>query len=111
MCTRRRLALLACTLLLAACGQPLPPDKADYAGLWQAPTMRLQIGADGQVNYAHHKQGAQTTINAPIKAFQGNNFEVGIGPFTTVFVVTAPPHQYDGQWRMTVDGVELQRAP
>jgi hypothetical protein len=28
---------------------------------------------------------------------------------TTKFDVSVPPHEEDGEWRMTVDGVQLQR--
>jgi hypothetical protein len=46
-----------------------------------------------------------------LKEFTGDDFSVGIGPMTTTFDVSKPPHQdKDGSWRMTVDGLELTRT-
>lgn len=99
--------LLTFGLLLAACGKPVPPDKASYVGYWQAPNMALFISQDGNVNYKRIEGAKTTTIDAPIKEYIGDNFEVGIGPMTTVFVVNTVPYQEDGDWKMEVDGVLL----
>jgi hypothetical protein len=45
----------------------------------------------------------------PLNGFEGNNVVVGIGPISTTFMVSVPPHQEGGDWKMTVDGVELTR--
>jgi hypothetical protein len=100
------LALLA----LAACGQAVPPEKAGYVGEWQQPTMYLLITADGSVRYKRVKGGATTSIDAPLKKFEGHNFVVGVGPMSTVFEVQKPPQEVGGKWKMTVDGVELTRT-
>lgn len=109
----KRLAWVAwalCALLLAACSEPLPQDKRDYAGEWRGPQMRLLITPDGRCEYARrHQGGASTKISAPIQRFEGDNFVVGVGPFSTTFVVAKPPHVADGRWKMVVDGVELTR--
>ena len=111
MDTARKLAAFAAAALLAAaCAKPLPADRSAYAGDWQAPNMRLVITASGEVHYARRKGGANTTIDAPIKSFEGADFIVGVGPFDTRFVVTKPPHQEGNAWKMTVDGVELTRG-
>jgi len=97
--------------LVAACGgPPLPADKRDYAGDWRANGMRLLIAANGNVSYERVRTGEHTTINAPIQRFEGASFFVGLGPVTTRFEVTKPPHQEGSVWKMTVDGVELTRA-
>ena len=106
----RILALAAAALLAAACAKPLPPERSAYAGDWQSPDMRLVITAAGEVHYARRKGGANTTIDAPIKSFDGDDFVVGLGPLTTRFVVTRPPHREGNAWKMTVDGVELTRG-
>ena len=36
-----------------------------------------------------------------LQAFDGDDFEVGIGPMRTTFRVSSPPRKIDGTWRMT----------
>ena len=95
--------------LLAACGVAVPPEKSAYVGEWKAEGMSLLITRDGSIDYRRLRKGASTSINAPLKAFHGDDFDVGIGPMTTTFRVSSPPRQIDGVWKMTVDGVELTR--
>ena len=96
-------------LLLVACAKPVPPEKVNYVGYWQARTMSLLITQDGSVVYKRIKGGATTSINAPLQEFHGNDFDVGVGTLKTTFVVSKPPHQVNGKWKMTVDGVELTK--
>ena len=102
------IAVLA--FLLAACGKPVPQEKAAYVGEWQSSNMYLNITADGSVNYKRKDGNASTEINAPIKDFHGNDFEVGVGPMSTMFKVSKVPYQDGGQWKMVVDGVELVKS-
>ena len=96
--------------MLTACGKPLPPDKQTYAGDWQAANMQLWIDTGGRVRYKRREGSSTRSIEGPIKRFEGDNFLVGIGPLSTTFVVTAIPHERNGTWHMTVDGVELSRT-
>ncbi len=102
--------MLCAALLLAACANPLPPEKSAYVGQWNAPGLSLLITQSGSVSYERKKGSTRTTINAPLKKFEGDNFVVGIGLWTTTFVVSKPPREEAGRWKMTVDGVELTRA-
>ena len=102
------LAVLAC-LLLAGCRKPLPHEKAAYAGYWRAHEMVLLITVGGDVQYTVKEDGKRNSINGPLQQFEGDNFVVGMGPLKTTFVVTAPPHQREGAWHMTVNGVDLTR--
>jgi hypothetical protein len=104
-----RIVALSLALLLAACSQPLPAAKASYAGDWRAQNVQLVITADGYVQYQRKSGHANTSINAPIQGFEGDNFVVGVGFFRTTFVVSRPPHREGNTWKMTVDGVELKR--
>jgi hypothetical protein len=109
----KRLALLlvaACALMLAGCGEPLPKDKLEYAGEWRGTATRLVITPQGLCEYKRLRDSGSVEINAPIKHFEGDNFVVGVGPFTTTFVVSKPPRLEEGRWKMTVDGVELTRV-
>jgi hypothetical protein len=105
-----RIAAAVLLALVAACGEPVPPVKAAYVGDWQAPRMSLSITADGHVSYSRQRDGARTNIDAPIQAFEGDDFIVGIGWLRTRFTVSKPPHLEGAVWKMTVDGVELTRG-
>ena len=110
MTSLRAFALAAALLLLAACGpQPVPHTKAAYVGEWRSEKMQLVITPDGYVRYERHDGKANTSINAPIQGFDGDNFVVGVGFVKTTFVVSRPPHLEGTTWKMTVDGVELVR--
>ena len=109
----RRLLLLSMVLvlLLSACSTPLPPERADYAGLWRAADTTLLITPAGRVEYVVRRgNGFSKSIKAPLQRFDGDNFVAGLGPIGTTFVVTKPPHRDEGVWKMTVDGVELVRG-
>ncbi len=102
--------LVVCCVLLAACAEPLPRDKLEYAGEWRGDATRLVISPEGHCDYERQRGSGNVSINAPIQRFEGDNFVVGVGPLTTTFVVSKPPHLAEGRWRMVVDGVELTRT-
>ncbi len=102
-------SVLIIALLFISCGQPVPPEKISYVGEWKSKEMYLLILPDGSVKYERLKGGATTTVTGPIKEFQGNNFVVGIALIKTTFVVSKPPYQENGVWKMIVDGVELSK--
>ncbi|TDR40101.1 hypothetical protein DFR29_114153 [Tahibacter aquaticus] len=109
----RRLRLLSIVLvaLLSACSAPLPPERADYAGLWRAGDTTILITPTGRVEYVVRRgNGFSKSIKAPLQRFEGDSFVVGLGPMSTTFIVTQPPHRDQGVWKMTVDGVELVRS-
>ena len=110
MKTINQFFLLFILLLVFGCGISVPEDKLDYVGEWKSGTMYLSIKQDGSVNYKRIKGSATTTVSAPLKRFVGDNFEVGIGMFTTTFVVNKPPFKAATQWTMTVDGIELVKS-
>ncbi len=95
---------------MAACsGQPLPADKADYAGHWRGGGIDLTIRAEGHVSYVKLQGKSKTEIEGPLQGWQGDDFVVGVMVVKTKFDVTEPPHEVDGIWTMTVDGVTLTR--
>ena len=96
--------------LLAACGQAVPSDKADYVGDWRGPDMRLRITREGHVEYERRREVGSTSVNAPLLGFDGDNFSAGIGFIKTTFVVSKRPYRDGSLWKMVVDGVELSRA-
>lgn len=109
---RQTLLVSLCALaVLAGCGKPVPKEKLAYVGEWQEPNMYLFIAEDGSVTYKRIKNGSTTSIEGALKGFEGNNFEVGIGPMATTFVVSKPPYQVGNQWKMVVDGRELIKTP
>ena len=103
----------AVTLLLSACAEPLPQDKRNYAGTWQNDdsSVQLTISADGRLSYSRQQFNSSTSISGPIKAFKGNQIQVGFGPFSSDFNVSEAPHlNSSGMWSMTVDGLYLNRV-
>jgi hypothetical protein len=102
--------LVTAAFLLAACAEPIPPEKIGYAGEWRADNVMLVITPAGQVHYRREEGNTKVNIDMPIQRFEGDNFVVGVGPFNTTFVVSKPPHVVDGQYRMVVDGRELTRV-
>lgn len=96
-------------LLLTACAVPVPMEKSAFVGEWRAPGMYLLIMQDGSVAYKRLKGGGSISIEGPLRGFEGDNAIVGIWPIKKTFVVSVPPHQDAGRWKMTVDGVELTR--
>ncbi|SFN70403.1 hypothetical protein [Dokdonella immobilis] len=102
--------VLLVVVMLASCGVAVPAEKAAYVGEWKADGMSLLITRDGSIVYHRMRKGARTSIDAPLKSFHGDDFDVGIGPMTTTFKVNVPPHESGGEWKMTVDGVELTRS-
>jgi hypothetical protein len=109
---KRIAALFAAALvaLLTGCGQPLPQDKLAYAGEWRGAGMWLLITPEGRCEYERRTGSGTRSIQAPVQRFEGDNFVVGLGPMSTTFVVSSPPRLVEGQWKMTVDGVELTRV-
>jgi hypothetical protein len=103
--------VLAAFLTLSSCGQPVPDDKAAYVGEWRAPNMSLMLTKEGRVSYKRVKGNGTTTVDGPLRRFEGTNFVVGIPLLSTTFEVSRAPYQEAGTWKMVVDGVELTRVP
>lgn len=97
-------------LLLGACAKPLPAERAPYVGVWRGGPMVLVIVADGRVAYRRKDGGASTSVNAPLKEFKGDSFVVGVGFMSTEFAVSSAPHEANGVWQMTVDGIEVTKT-
>lgn len=96
--------------MLAGCGQPVPAEKAAYVGTWTAPNMTLSITQEGRVEYRRVDGNASTSVSGPLQGFKGDDFEVGIGPISTTFVVSSPPKSDGDGFTMTVDGVSLVKV-
>jgi len=109
MQARQLVFVFLATLVLAACAVPVRADKLDYVGEWQGVGMWLLITEDGSIAYYRLKKGASTSIEGPLRDFEGDDFVVGFGPFVTTFEVSSPPTQVGDRWLMTVDGVEMTR--
>ena len=105
------LVLMLALLLLTACGQPVPQDKAAYVGEWRGQSMSLTLRQDGRVLYKRVKGSTTTSIDGPLRRFEGDNFVVGIPFIETTFEVSKPPYEEAGTWKMVVDGVEVTRTP
>ncbi|MEO8673763.1 MAG: hypothetical protein ABI411_20840 [Tahibacter sp.] len=98
-------------LALSGCGISIPPEKSAYVGVWRGPGLSLAISWEGSVIYRRVNGDLKTSIHGPLKAFDGDNFVVGIGPLATTFVVSVAPHREGVFWTMTVDGNRLIKCP
>lgn len=78
-------------------------------GHWTGPGVTLTIDPGGQVSYERKSGISTTSVDLPLSSFGDDFFEVGLFGMTTRFEVQQLPHQVDGEWRMTVEGVELTR--
>ena len=106
---KRIFSVLMIVLFLISCAKPVPPEKENYVGEWQSKEIYLLILQDGSVKYKRLKGGGTTKVSGPLKEFQGDNFVVGIAFIKTTFIVSKPPYQENGVWKMVVDGVELTK--
>ncbi len=103
--------LLSLVLVASACkGQPLPADKAEFAGHWRGGGIDLVIQPEGHVSYEKSEGKGHVEVSGPLRGWVGNDFVVGVMVVKTTFKVNTAPHQVDGVWRMTMDGVELTRV-
>ena len=101
--------ILLSILLLQGCDNPLPPSKMSFEGVWRSENMAIMITRQGQVSYKKQDGNVSTSINGPIKQFTKDGFTVGFAFLTSEFVVNKKPLEVEGQWKMTIDGVELIR--
>lgn len=89
----------------------IPSDKQAYVGDWSGDNAQLSITPNGRVFWERRTGSSSSKIeNVPIRRFIGDDFEVGVGPFTTRFAVQSPPKLTAGRWTMTVEGIQLTRA-
>ena len=105
----REASLALLTALLWACGIPVPPDKREFVGQWKGSNVTLSITAEGRVGYHRVDGSVSESLAAPLKAFEGDDLVVGIGPFTKTFRVQKPPHRDGNVWTMVADGKQLVR--
>lgn len=100
--------LLLASVCLAACdAKPVPADKAEYAGTWEGGGMHLSVTAEGRATFS--KDNGAVKFSGPITQWFEEDFVVGVMVMRRKIDVTAPPHQVDGRWRMSVEGIELTR--
>jgi hypothetical protein len=103
--------LLSLVLFTSACkGQPLPADKAEFAGHWRGGGVDLVIRPEGHVTYEKVEGKGRVQVEGPLQGWKGNDFVVGVMVVKTTFKVSEPPHEVDGVWTMTMDGVQLTRV-
>ena len=106
---RKLILATCCIILLSACAKQIESSRASYVGSWGSNEMVLSIHQNGMVDYARKKHGITTSIHAPLKEFEGDDFVVGYLFITTKFSVTEAPHKVNGKWQMVVDGIRLTK--
>lgn len=109
----RVFCMLGCISFADACllsAEPIFEARLDYVGLWEGQDTRLLITRDSGVQYERRDQRSSRVLRGSIQSWQANGFSVGFFPFRTAFEIHKAPQQIAGQWRMTVDGVELHKV-
>ncbi|MEM6295750.1 MAG: hypothetical protein AAGA54_31045 [Myxococcota bacterium] len=101
----------ALLLALVACRepQPLPPERAEYAGTWEGDGVRLQITPEGGVTYDRKVGAGNEHVEGNIAGWKGDGFVVGAMTVKTAFEIPTPPEKVNGTWTMTVNGMTVYR--
>lgn len=103
------LSLVALGALGCSNPEPLPPNRAEYAGTWEGDGVRLAITPDSRVSYDHQKGAGNEHIEGPIAGWVDDSFVVGVMTQKTTFDVSQPPHRDGGTWTMVVNGDTVYR--
>lgn len=100
-------------MLLIACAKQLPAEKKAFVGTWISAdsSVHITITLDGYIDYHNDLPGQISIVSAPIKSFNIEGFDTGIGPLSTTFKVNQPPRQdRQGHWYMIVNGYTLAKV-
>ena len=103
------LAVLMFGLLACSTPQPLPADKAEFAGTWEGDGVRIEITTDGRVTYDRKKGAGNEHIEGPIAGWGEGNFVVGVMTQKTTIDVDEGPHEESGTWTMVINGDTVYR--
>ena len=103
------ISLALCVVLAACSAKPVPLERCAYVGEWKARGVYLVVRQDGDVNYRRLTHGVDASIRAPLQGFDGDNLRVGLGFLSSTIVVSTPPHEDNGVWKMVADGTELTK--
>ena len=88
-----------------------PAIQASYIGRWEATGMVIDIDPGYGLHYENSRGGMSKTLDLPISEFTETQFKAGIFGMNTTFEIDQPPHETEtGDWKMTIDGVELIRT-
>jgi hypothetical protein len=90
---------------------PLLDGKLEFVGVWEAQNMRLVIRRDGHLSFQRLQAGGSPSLAAPLVSLSSNAIVAGGGGgLDASFRIDSPPKRSGADWKMTVDGVELQRV-
>ena len=103
------LAVLMFGLLACSTPQPLPAEKAEFAGTWEGDGVRIEITTDGRVTYDRKKGAGNEHIEGPIAGWGEGNFVVGVMTQKTTIDVDEGPHEESGTWTMVINGDTVYR--
>lgn len=105
----RRAWLLALPALLVACVEitATPESASTYQGEWSGPGVTLSIRARRIVYRRTGGAFGATLVEDEFRGLSGN--DVIYGKKNNRIRVDVPPHRDGAFWKMTVEGVEVQR--
>lgn len=104
------LAAMMFGLLACSTPQPLPADKAEFAGVWEGDGVRIEITNEGRVTYDRKKGAGNEHVEGPIAGWGEGSFVVGVMTQKTTIAVGQDPHKEGGTWTMVIDGDTVYRT-
>ena len=85
-------------------------ELSKFVGVWKAVSMNITITEDGSVEYKRIRQGVTKSFSGGrVIKINPDSLVVKVLLSETTFAVNQAPYQVDGKWKMTLDGVELER--
>ena len=99
-------------MVAAACAAcqptPLPPDRAEYVGLWVAEDRYMSIFGNGRLEYKKKlKMGMHNRVQSNFE-FEGDEIDA----FLRSWVIDQPPQEVNGQLMLVLDGITyVHRGP
>ena len=82
--------------------------KTDYVGTWTSKHDTLTIGPNGHADWSHVEPGSSEDMHGSL-SFDGSDLVIDILVTKKHMHIDRPPHLDGTVWKMTLDGVELER--
>ena len=82
--------------------------KTEWVGAWEGGGRKMNITSAGTVNYERTEPGSSETLNGSI-SFDGSDVVIDVLVMKKRLRIDKPPHLDGATWKMTIEGVELER--
>jgi hypothetical protein len=90
-------------------GDAIPETKRTYVGQWEGPSTSVRITETARFVFFQRTDGGIRSFATKIRAFAGD--DLVLAAYQEQFVpVQRPPYREGDTWRMTLEGVTLERV-